>query len=76
MPAASPAPRSVNRTLFLIAVGVCAGYTIGFRDARTHDKTVVERTLERVGGRARGQYNSDIDGAAEREAGEQAAPRP
>lgn len=66
----------MNRTLFLIAVGACAGYTIGFRDARTHDKTVVERTLDRLGGRARGQYNPDVDGEVERANAERPEARP
>ena len=58
----------MSRTVLLIALGAAAGYGLGFRDARTHDRTVGERVLDRAGGSARGKYNPDVDGAVEQEA--------
>ena len=57
----------MSRSLLLIALAVCAGYLIGFRDAQTHDKPVIERVLDRAGGSARGRYNPDVDAEVERE---------
>jgi hypothetical protein len=51
----------VVKTLFVLAVGVAIGYTYGYKDARTHDKMVVERVLERAGGSTRGKYNPNVD---------------
>lgn len=57
----------MSRTLFLLALGIAAGYSIGFRDARAHRDTIVERVLDRAGGSTRGKYNPDIDAEMERE---------
>lgn len=59
----------MSRTLFVLALGVAAGYSIGFRDARAHRQTIVERVLDRAGGSTRGKYNPDIDAEVERESG-------
>jgi len=48
------------RTLFILAVGVAIGYGYGYKDAKTHDKTVVERTLDRAGAAAREKYASHV----------------
>jgi hypothetical protein len=60
----------VSRPLLLIGLGLAAGYAIGFRDARTHDRTVVRRVAEsvlaRAGGSARGKYTPDVDAEADR----------
>ena len=40
------------RTLFILAVGASIGYVYGYKDAKTHDKTIVERTLDRAGAAA------------------------
>ena len=53
------------KTLLILAVGVAIGYSYGYKDAKTHDKTVVERVLDRVGGSARGRYNPDVDRVAD-----------
>ena len=53
------------KTLLILAVGVAIGYSYGYKDAKTHDKTVVERALDRVGGAARGRYSSDVDRTAD-----------
>ena len=57
----------MSRTLFLLALGAAAGYTVGFRDARAHRQTIVERVIDRAGGSTRGKYNSDIDAEMDRE---------
>ena len=48
------------RTLFILAVGVAIGYGYGYKDAKTHDKTVVERTLDRAGAAAKAKYVSHV----------------
>lgn len=48
------------KTLFILAVGVAIGYNYGYKDARAHDKTVYERTLDRVGAAAKGKYVSHV----------------
>ena len=37
------------RLLLILALGMTIGYAYGFRDARAHEKTIVARTLDRVG---------------------------
>ncbi len=54
------------KILFILAIGVAAGYHIGWKDAKRNKVSVVERTLDRVGGKARGQYNADVDAQMER----------
>lgn len=49
------------RAVVLIALGVVVGYTYGYKDARRHDKSVVERVLDRAGGSARGKYDPNLD---------------
>ena len=49
------------RALFLLALGVAIGYVYGYKDAKTHDKMVVERVLDRAGGAARGKYDPNVD---------------
>jgi hypothetical protein len=49
------------RVLFLIAVGILIGYFVGFGDAQTHDKNIIGRTIDRVGGSARDNVGNDID---------------
>jgi hypothetical protein len=60
----------VKRALVLIACGAAFGYAAGFRDARRHDRTIVERVLDQAGASARGKYDPDLDrrsGDVERE---------
>ena len=49
------------RVLFFILIGVAIGYFIGFGDAQEHDKNIIGRTIERVGGSARDNVGNDID---------------
>ena len=51
----------MKRTILLLALGALAGYSMGFKDARTHDRPVYERVLDNVGGAARGKYGGDTD---------------
>jgi hypothetical protein len=51
----------VFKILVLLAIGVAIGYTYGFKDARRHDRPVVERLLDRAGASARGKYDSNVD---------------
>ena len=53
----------MKRTLLLLALGALAGYSLGFKDARLHDRPVYERALDNVGGAARGKYGGDADRA-------------
>jgi hypothetical protein len=61
-----PTQTSVARLLLVLVIGVAAGYRWGYRDARTHDRPVVERVLDRAGASARGKYDQDVDRAAQR----------
>jgi len=47
--------------VFVLVIGISIGYFYGFDDAKKNDENVVARTVERVGGKNRGQYNNDID---------------
>lgn len=54
------------KNLLLLCIGLAAGYSFGFRDAREHDQSIVTRTVERIGGDARKQYGNDIDASMDR----------
>ena len=54
------------KILLVLCIGFAAGYSFGFRDAKTHDETIVARTIERVGGANRGKYNQDVDATMDR----------
>ena len=54
------------KTFFLLLLGFAAGYSFGFKDAKSHDEDVVTRTVERVGGSARGKYNQNVDAQMQR----------
>jgi hypothetical protein len=51
-------------TVFALILGIAIGYGYGFRDAKIHKKSIVERTIDRVGGKNRGAYNNDLDKAS------------
>ena len=51
-------------TVFALVLGIAIGYGYGFRDAKIHKKSIVERTIDRVGGKNRGAYNNDLDKAS------------
>jgi len=54
------------KILFILAVGIAIGYGYGWSDAQSHDKNVVTRLVERVGGGNRDRYTNDIDARTER----------
>jgi hypothetical protein len=60
-PKASLSWAAMVRTLFILAVGASIGYVYGYKDAKTHDKTIVERTLDRAGAAAKGKYLSHVE---------------
>lgn len=51
----------MKKTLLILAIGCLLGYSMGYKDARAHDRPVYERMLDNVGGAARGKYGGDID---------------
>ena len=53
------------KTLLILAVGAAIGYGYGYKDAKKHDKPIVERVLDRAGGAARGKYAASIDQEAD-----------
>ncbi|MFL5578284.1 MAG: hypothetical protein ACJ79S_20210 [Gemmatimonadaceae bacterium] len=54
------------KVILILAVGIGIGYAYGFSDAQTHEKNVVTRLVERVGGSSRHSYNNDVDAQMER----------
>jgi hypothetical protein len=48
------------RVLVLLIVGIAIGYTLGFKDAKTHTKPIISRLVERVG-KGQGAVGNDID---------------
>lgn len=52
------------RFFLILVLGMTLGYAYGFRDALTHDKTVVARAIDRVGkvgGEGRKYSSGDAD---------------
>ena len=47
--------------LLALVIGISIGYFYGFDDARHNTKTIVERTVEKVGGKNRDRMSNDID---------------
>ncbi|MGQ0647265.1 MAG: hypothetical protein ACT4P7_06810 [Gemmatimonadaceae bacterium] len=56
----------MKKMLLMLVVGVAAGYQVGWNDAQKHDQSIVERTIEKVGGSTRGKYQNDVDKQLER----------
>ena len=50
----------------ILAIGIAAGYSFGWKDAKKHKTSIVERTLDRVGGKTRDQYRTDVDARMEK----------
>ena len=58
----APHPRTLMKlALFALLLGISIGYFYGYDDARHHTKNVVERTVDRVGGKNRDRMSNDID---------------
>ena len=47
--------------ILMLVVGLAIGYQMGYSDAKAKRKTIVERTLDKIGGSNRGKYNQDLD---------------
>lgn len=47
--------------LLILALGVAIGYGYGWKDAHKHDKNIVERIVDGVGGETRARMGNDID---------------
>jgi hypothetical protein len=45
----------------VLCIGLAAGYEFGFKDGKDHDEGIVTRTIDHLGGSARGKYNNDVD---------------
>ena len=53
--------------IIILAIGVAAGYGVGFSDAQVHKKSIVTRIVERVGGSNREEFTNDIDARMDKE---------
>ena len=51
--------------LLILTVGVVIGYGVGYRDAKVYGRSIVTRTVERIGGSNRENFNNDLDGRSE-----------
>jgi hypothetical protein len=51
--------------VILLMIGLCAGYSLGFQDARQHDENVVARLVDQVGGKNRENMKTDADSQME-----------
>jgi hypothetical protein len=47
--------------LLALIVGISIGYFYGYDDAKHHTKNIVERTVDKVGGKNRDRMSNDID---------------
>jgi hypothetical protein len=56
----------MKKALLLIALGIAAGYWIGFNDAQEHSRNIVARLVARAGGGNRDRVRNDIDATMER----------
>ena len=53
------------KVIFVLCIGLAAGYSYGWKDAHVHKQHVVERVVSRVGGSNRGKYDANLDKQAE-----------
>lgn len=44
-----------------LLLGISIGYFYGYDDARHHTKNIVERTVDKVGGKNRDRMSNDVD---------------
>ena len=47
--------------LLALLLGISIGYFYGYDDARPHTTNIVERTVDKVGGKNRDRISNDID---------------
>jgi hypothetical protein len=56
----------VFKYLLILAIGVAGGYSLGWKDAKTHEEGIVTRVVDRIGGSSREKYRTDVDAQMER----------
>jgi hypothetical protein len=49
------------KKVLLILAGLVIGYFAGFKDAQSHDETIIARLVDRVGGDHRANVITDVD---------------
>lgn len=49
------------KLLLVLALGLVLGYAYGFKDAKTHQRNIASRMIDRAGGSNRDNFNNDID---------------
>lgn len=49
------------RYAIILVVGLVAGYTFGFKDAKTHDVNIAIRAIGKIGGGSRERVKSTVD---------------
>jgi hypothetical protein len=55
----------VFKFLVIFIIGISIGYSYGFKDAKKNKRNVLERVVDRVGGKNRGAYDTNLDKQAE-----------
>ena len=51
--------------ILILAIGLAIGYGYGYKDAKKYNKTLVERLVDRAGGKNRGAYDQNLDKTAD-----------
>ena len=51
---------------FLLAIAICVGYAVGYRDARAHSDHILGRAVELVRQTFGAENGNDIDGRMEK----------
>lgn len=49
------------KTIVILLIGLSAGYMYGFKDGKTHERTIFARSVDRIGGSARDKVRSNVD---------------
>lgn len=49
------------KLLLVLLLGLVLGYAYGFRDAKTHERNIAARMIDRAGGSNRDNFNNDMD---------------
>ena len=55
----------MKKTWLLLAIGAAIGYSLGFKDAQTHEADIIDRAVARLRG-AGERYSDNVDKAMER----------
>lgn len=49
------------RNAIILLVGLIAGYSFGFKDAKAHDENIAKRVIGKIGGGSRERVKSTVD---------------